>query len=471
MLNGANRLTQKVYDHCVGEGLLRYGMKVIVGVSGGADSVCLLKMLYEMKEALGLELSCVHIEHGIRGAESRADRDFVRNLCLGMGVDLKIIEKDVPAIARDESMSLEEAGRYVRYRAFREELEERSADVIAVAHHKGDQAETVLFNMIRGSGLKGLSGMAPVNDRIIRPLLILTRSEIEEYLKEEGQDYRIDSTNKDEGYSRNAIRNRIIPELEETVLGAADHIARCADEIREADEYIRKRAEEAYNDCVVKQGGIYRVDISSLKDREPIIRRYVVRALLTGLYSSLKDLEALHVGQILDLILKQSGRSVDLPKGITALREGGYILVGRYEDIRPKREPVCIMLNEAGYTQIPSGGTFKAVVEAYDKSEPIPDSDYTKWFDYDKIMSGVQVRNRKEGDYLTIGTGEDRKKLKKYLIDEKVPSSDRDGLLVLADGSHIVWVVGMRISEHYKVREGTGRVLKITYSDKETGNG
>ena len=446
-------------------------MKVIVGVSGGADSVCLLRILDGLKDDLDLKLICVHIEHGIRGAQSRDDRDFVRDLCKDMGVDLKIYEEDVPRIADEMSMTLEEAGRYVRYKAFRKELEDNGADVIAVAHHKGDQAETVIFNMIRGSGLKGLSGMAPSNDRIIRPLLNVSRQEIEGYLSSIGQDHCTDITNSDNGYTRNCIRNNIIPELEGTVTGASDHIIRVADEIREADDYIREQAAPVYEEAVTVKEGLYRIDIETMRREKPIIRRYVIRKLLTDLYTSHKDLEDVHVRSVEDLINKQSGRSVDLPRGIRAKREGNTIRIGREQDLTPDREKLSFPLEMQGITDIPGYGTFRAGVFKREAKAVIPDSLYTKWFDYDKIINGAQVRTRESGDYLTIGRDENKKKLKNYLIDEKVPASSRDGLLLLADGPHIIWVVGMRISEHYKVDEGTQRILEITYTDKEKENG
>ena len=469
MLKGADRLTEKVYGFCREQGLLDRGTKVIAGVSGGADSVCLLRMLDEMKEALDLTITCVHIEHGIRGEESRADRDFVRDLCAGMGIELKIYEEDVPRIARERSMTLEEAGRYVRYEAFRRELEKRGADVIAVAHHKGDQAETVLFNMIRGSGLKGISGMAPRNGNLIRPLLILTREEIEEYLRNKGQAYRIDSTNNDEGYSRNAIRNSIIPGLCEIAPAASENIVRAADEAREADDYIRSQAAPVYDRTVSRKDDLYRVDIDKLSEEPGIIVRYVLRSLLTGIYTSHKDLEALHVKSLADLCFKQSGRYLSLPKGIGAKKEGNYLLIGSAKALEPDRREINILLNTDGETKVPGYGSFFASVEEWDAASEIPDSYYTKWFDYDKIISGVRIRTRMSGDYLTIGEEEKKKKLKKYLIDEKVPSSDRDRMLVLADGSHIIWVTGMRISQHYKIGKETRRVLKIKYKEMAYG--
>ncbi len=469
MLKGAGKLTERVYDFCIEQGLLRRGMKVIAGVSGGADSVCLLRMLDEMKEALDLTIICVHIEHGIRGEESRADRDFVRDLCAEMGIELKIYEEDVPGIAKERSMTLEEAGRCVRYEAFKKEFAKKGADAIAVAHHRGDQAETVLFNMIRGSGLKGISGMTAKNGSIIRPLLILSREDIEEYLRDMGQDFRIDSTNADEGYSRNALRNCIIPELRRIAAGADEHIVRAADEAREADDYLRSQAAPVYKRAVSGKGDLYRVDIDKLAGEPGIIVRYVLRSLLTNIYTSHKDLEALHVRSLADLCYKQSGRCLSLPRGMGARKEGNYLLVGRIFGTESECEDINMALNTGGESPVPGYGSFYTRLEEWDGTGDIPDSHYTKWFDYDKIVNGVRIRTRMTGDYLTIGEDEKKKKLKNYLIDEKVPSSERDHKLVLADGSHIIWIVGMRISQHYKISKETRRILKIEYKEMQYG--
>lgn len=473
-------------NRCISEGLLHPGMKVIAGVSGGADSVCLLRMLKEMAGKLGLEIICVHIEHGIRGEESRRDMEFVRKLCSDLDILLKIYEEDVPARAAELSMTVEEAGRYIRYEAFEKEAERTGADAIAVAHHLGDQAETVLFNLIRGSGLKGVSGMAPGRGKIIRPLLNVTRMQIEGYLNDLGQDYCSDSTNADTAYSRNGIRRLVLPELERIVTGAAEHIARAAREIREADDFIRDEAARAREETVtaekavtepvaadktgpggfkISRGTVYRVDIGKLIEKPAIIRRYIIRFVLTDIYSSHKDLETVHVEEVLDLADKQSGRSVMLPAGIMALREGDKIGIGYGKDLFPARTAdEGTELEKEGITEVPGVGIFESRLEDYDGSEP-PDELYTKWFDYDRISDVVLLRTRKAGDYLTIGSGEQHKKLKKYLVDEKVPVSARESLILMADGDHIMWVVGMRISSHYKITAETKRVLKVIYKN------
>lgn len=469
-----HNLTEEVYKYCQKEKLLIPGMRVIAGVSGGADSVCLLRVLKEMDEILKLDIRCVHIEHGIRGAESCRDMDFVKKLCERLNVPLKVFQVDVPTRAAELSMTVEEAGRHIRYETFQKEAKNMGADVIAVAHHQNDQAETVLFNLIRGSGLKGVSGMESKRGNIIRPLLNVTRGQIEDYLRAIGQDYCIDSTNADTVYARNCIRSLVLPEFEKIVKGAAGHIARAADEIREADEYIRAEAMRVnaltvtVNDINAAGSGrcsdkIYRIDIDSLSREAAIIQRYVIRSVLTDIYTTHKDLEALHVNDVLSLAGKQSGRIIMLPKGVTAKRENGYIIIGRSEVLSGKKKLVEeVRLNIGRDTIIGGFGILRADIEDYDGSDP-PDTLYTKWFDYDKIINTVFVRGRREGDFLISDADGHRKKLKKYLIDEKVPALERDSLILLADGEHVIWVIGMRISEHYKICNSTKRVLKVTY--------
>ncbi len=469
-----NKVTRQVYEYCQKHGLLRDGMGVVAGVSGGADSVCLLLILKELSQELNLKLYAVHIEHGIRGDESRADMEFVKALCERLAVPVAVYSEDVPKRAAELKMTVEEAGRYIRYEAFDKELKSRGADVIAVAHHMGDQAETVLFNMIRGSGLKGMGAMAPVRGKIIRPLLGITRDQIEAYLKENSQDFRIDSTNSDTGYSRNGIRGLVVPELERIVNGAVRHIASVSDELREADDYIRNMADDVRKKAVsVKdpdgKDGTYYVDMDLISKEPPIIRRYVIRSILSDIYYSHKDLEAGHVNDVLSLSDGQSGRSVTLPKGIAARRDGKHIVIGKSDDLACKRGELNLPLNTEGKTYVPGKGEFTVSVEPYDKEQIIPGGLYTKWFDYDKIVDGVFIRNRREGDHLVIDDKGSDKKLKNYLIDEKVPALERDGLILLADGAHIMWIPGMRISSYYKVTDVTKRVMKIEYKGEHNG--
>lgn len=207
---------------------------VVAGVSGGADSVCLLLHLLELKEKLSFTLAAVHVQHGIRGKESLQDAAFVEELCRRYQVQLFRYDYDVPEYAKQHGYSEEEAGRNLRYESFHKALEELGAPEgkIAVAHNRNDLAETMLWNMIRGSGMRGMAGIPPVRDGIIRPLLHTARVEIENYLKEKGESYCTDATNASLDYTRNRIRNQVLPVLEELNAGVYAHMERLGDDIR-----------------------------------------------------------------------------------------------------------------------------------------------------------------------------------------------------------------------------------------------
>ena len=237
-----NRIYQTICQYH----MISPGDRVIAGVSGGADSVCLLRALAGYREQVPFTLFVVHVEHGIRGAESLADAAFVKGLCEALAVPFYMEAVDVTAYAREHRMTVEEAGRSVRYDCFEKLRKELGAEKIAVAHNQNDQAETVLWNLVRGSGLKGLGGIRPVRDRIIRPLLFLGRPEIETILKDLGQPWRTDRTNLENDYTRNRLRREILPQLEKNLNHQAlQHIAQAAIRLQEAQQYIEKQAEKS----------------------------------------------------------------------------------------------------------------------------------------------------------------------------------------------------------------------------------
>ncbi len=450
-----NTLARSVLDYIRKNDLIRQNSRVITGISGGIDSVCLFYVLSELKETLGFELCAVHVEHGIRGESSLRDERFVRALCEREGVPLKVYHEKALEYAGEHSLSVEEAARLLRYRDFEDALSEMKADRIALAHHKNDQAETFLFNLIRGSSLKGLTAMAPARDRIIRPLLDCTRREIEEYAEERGLSFVTDETNLDETYSRNRIRRAVIPELEKVGPMTVSHIFRAAETIREADEYIREAADELYTKCVTikGQGPVYTVDIKIFAGNAHILKSYVIKRIIRELCGKWKDVSSVNIEDVLMLTDKQSGRRVELPYGITALKSGGRIVIGTAERI------------EGGDGDKEETVWFRVI--AYDASMGFSEKNYTKLIDYDKIRFGLCIRTRRQGDRIAVGPGLCGQSLKKFFINEKIPVNERDKVLLVADGSEIVWVIGKRLSEKYKL-DGSSRravIIKATGGD------
>lgn len=445
--------------------MIRPGDRIVAGISGGADSVCLLFLLRELCREKGAELFAVHVNHGLRGAEAGEDETYVRKLCGELKVPLRVFSFDVRGRSREEHLTLEEAGRLCRYEAFEKEAERIGGTRIAVAHHAGDQAETVLFQLFRGSGLRGLAGIRPVRDNVIRPLLCTGREEIEAWLTERGIEWRTDSTNLTTDYTRNRIRGEILKTARENInAGAVRHVAEAAAELWEVEAFLERKTEEAYRICVRQEAGARFLFDRAFGMQEPLIGDRVLRRCMEEL-GGLKDVERVHIELIRELFSKQVSSALSLPNGRSARRDyGGVRICGR--TLEPAAEPI-----EAGalVPEIPGsveirGKIWTFTLETAEKSEIIPQKTYTKWFDYDRIKQCPEIRGRQPRDYLEINRAHGRKKLKAYLIDEKVPAREREQLLLLADGAHIVWIPGYRISEAYKVTEDTKTILKVQIS-------
>ena len=463
----------KVIGYIKEKDMLNSGDTLIIGVSGGADSMCLLLLLQKYREKHPITIYVVHINHGIR-TEAGEDEAFVEEYCRNYGIPFRAVHENVPIIAEKQHLTEEEAGRRIRYEAFNKLADEICASEgirpeavrIAVAHNLNDLAETALFNMLRGSSLTGLSGIKPVRHgkyTIIRPLLCLERSEIEEYLKSTGQSYCTDSTNATDDYARNRIRHNIIPVAERDInSNAVMHIAEAAKEAAEADEYIGAEAECALRRCVVAtlEGceRSYCLQALAFLKEAPIIQKKMLHIILTRLSPGHKDISRIHIDKLQELFYVAGNRSVDLPFGISAIREYNNVFIG-FLDERDEAENVNISMKEVALSEL----------EIYKNSIKVPSLECTKWFDYDKINSDPIVRTRLPGDYISISGG--KKSLKKYFIDEKIPKSERDRMLLLADGSHIMWILKGRISEYYKITETTKRVLRVDIGEQDTNQG
>lgn len=433
--------------------------KITVGVSGGADSICLLFVLKSYQQQHPFSMEVVHVEHGIRGKESLEDAAFVRTVCEGLGVPFHLEQVDVKELARREGLSLEEAGRMARYRAFEKWREKTGACKTAVAHNADDQAETILWNLIRGTGLKGLGGILPVNGPVIRPLLGCTRQEIEAWLGDRGISYRTDATNLEEIYTRNKLRRKVIPYLErELNPRASRHIAMAGERIWRADAYLRGQAVEKAARIGKVGEGEARLNRELLLSEERIMQEYLIRWALEQAGGGLKDISAGHVEDLLKLAAAQSGACIHLPGNRRGICSGPWLTVTcKSGERKQPPEPVSLPLpGEASW------GSFlvETRVEEY-QGQIIPRNEYTKWFDYDTIKDTVYLRSRRQGDYLIGDALGSRRKLKKYFIDEKIPREERDQVLLLAEGSHVLWCVGYRISEAYKITKETRRILVV----------
>ena len=291
---------EKVYCYLEKHNMISTNEKVIVGVSGGADSLCLLFVLLEYRKKVPFTLLAVHVEHGIRGEESLADAAFVERICRENGIWFTCISCDVPRLAGEQKISMEEAARLARYQAFEKVRKEQQADKIAVAHNQNDQAETVLFRMARGTGITGAGGIRPVNGCIIRPLLACSRKEIECYLKERKIHWCEDASNADTEYTRNSLRHHVIPVLEREVNEkAVAHLASLAEEMQQVQAYMEEQAQQQAEQFLARRGARqWILDIRLLKDTKSILQPYLFREALRRAGCPMKDVGRVHMEAI-----------------------------------------------------------------------------------------------------------------------------------------------------------------------------
>lgn len=449
--------------------LIKEGERVVVGVSGGADSVCLLLVL---KEIMPLEcITAVHINHGIRGDEAARDEDFVLQLCKRQGIRLEIRRLDVPLFARENKISEEEAGRVLRYRVFEEIRLLYKADKIAVAHNLNDVAETFLMNLSRGSGITGLTGIKLRSGVLIRPLIKTSRAEIEEIVTYLGESFITDSTNNSLIYTRNRIRKRVIPELEEVNERAVSHINDACERLEKIEGYIIKEAAKAYKSYVTKGKDIF---ISNeILTLDEVIIEEVLHKALSEAAGRARDIGSVHISYLLELFSKQVGREIDLPYQVRAFREYKGIRLKGSANKSESGESTQVLPELLLHTEDVEGISTVASEEDNirltfeDGSvKNLSQNSCIRWFDYDKIAENVMVRFKEEGDFLVISPEGDKKKLKKYFVDSKIPSDKRGGIPLVASGNEVLWIIGYRTGEGTRITKSTKKLLKMEIKRK-----
>ena len=470
-LKKKKEIEEKVFSYVEKHHMLAAGDHVLCGLSGGADSVCLLYLLLAMKKHIPITITAVHVNHRLR-EEADADETFAKELCSKLELPFYREEADVKALAKAEGMTLEEAGRMARYQIFEQLADKLKATKVAVAHHANDQAETLLFHLCRGSGLTGLVGMRPVREQIIRPLLCLKREEIEVYLQIVGQSYVTDATNADSTFARNALRNQVIPVLEERVSsGSVAHMGQMAEIAGLACDYLEDCLQKELERCTKTEegdtGSCLRLILPVFETLHPYMKGQVLLACLAEVSGSRKDLANVHVQALLSLCEKQVGSRLDLPYGIMAYRSYDSICFVKKEQKQADFFEKEIRLTEGVESRItlPGGKNLllllREVPQAGNSMENIPRKAYTKWIDYDKINGALMIRSPQTADFFYF-SDKNRKLVKDYMVNEKIPKEDRDRQLLLADGSHMVYFLGHRISNYYKVTENTRHILEIT---------
>lgn len=462
-------MENKVLNYIKENKMIKAGETVVIGVSGGADSVCLLHMLSKHRKELDIKLVVVHIHHGIRGESADRDAAFVEEMCKKEEVPFFLYKYNIPALAKEKGMSEEEAGRYARYESFNKCLMDNSVDSngkIAVAHNKDDLAETMLFNLIRGAGVKGLKGITPVRDNIIRPVLCLERQEIEEYIKINNLTYIVDETNLTEEYTRNKIRLSIMPRIKEGINEqVVTHMEMAASNLALIDDYMENQCEVEMSRMVRAKGEGLFIESEGVNGLHKAMQGYLVKKCIYQVAGRAKDISSIHIKSVLDLFNMDVGKKVNLPYEMIAVKEydGVYIYISREDNNPNRKEMYAVTIANVGEYSFNDGkidATMLVEEDTYNESIFI-ENKCTKWIQCDIMKVNLQLRTRRQGDYIVVDDKGSKKKLKDFFIDKKIPKEERDDILLLANGDEIVWIVGYRLNYRYRVQNENAKIYKL----------
>jgi tRNA(Ile)-lysidine synthase len=457
-------------------GLVSGGEKVLVAVSGGPDSVCMLKVLNSLRDMLKIQLHVAHLDHCLRGGESDADAKYVTEMTAALGIPCSVEKRDVNAWHKQNKTSLEEAAREVRYRFLDEVARQVGAVRVAVGHTRDDLVETTLMHYLRGAGLQGLRGLraaAPMpygskedGIHVVRPLLKTSRQETAAYCQSYDLKPCCDPTNSDIKFLRNRIRLELIPLLRQYNPEIDDALVRLADLAGEDADFIDEKASAACSTVASREGCLTCLDSGKLRGLPLALQRRVFRIVLEQSYGSLRDIESAHVEALVSLLFSNTGKRVHLPGGIMATNERNRMVISGQD------APACpwpaleqsYTLNVPGETRLPGWRvTAHLMAENFFREDDI----FSASFDISKAGRQLTVRGRHTGDrFHPLGMAHSRK-LQDFIVDSAIPRSWRDSVPIVCSPGQIIWVVGWRIDDRVKVTTGTEGVLRLEFHRAE----
>ena len=433
---------------------------VVVGFSGGADSCALLHFLVSLREQMNLTVCACHINHQLRGAEADRDENFVSEMCKKYGVTLYTLHADVKGESLKRKVSTEQCGRDIRYAFFAETADKLHAK-IATAHTASDNAETVLFNLTRGSGAAGLCGIPPVRDNIIRPLINCTRNEIESYCTEHSLPYVTDSTNLTDEYTRNKIRLEVMPVLKKINPSFENTVSAMTERMKETVDFIGKCAENALDSCLTDKGW----KISELQKLDNAV---LSKAVILLCQKNSFTPEAKHIELIKKIVY--NGGAVELTDNIFVLSKQGFLRIADLSPI-PKIPEVQWNGQETLYINNKIISFLKVNKDIFHNRKKIDKMLFNNSLDCDTIPLTAVFRTRKQGDVFSPKGRNITKSVKKLFIEMKIPSEHRDNILMLADGSEILWIDGIGVSEKYSVKDTSQNIVLISAESKQERKG
>lgn len=430
-------IEKKIAQYIDNERLFPLNARIIVALSGGADSVALLRILH----TLGYDCEAAHCNFHLRGTESDRDEMFVRKLCKTMRTPLHTIDFATEQYAIEKKISIEMAARELRYQWFAEIKEKTKANVIAVAHHQDDSVETVLLNLIRGTGINGLLGIRSKNGDIVRPLLCISRKEITDYLQNAGQEYMTDSTNLQDEYTRNKIRLNLLPLMQEINPLVKEHIIDTSNYLNDVNRIYNKGIEEG-KQRVIEKGNIRIVPL--LKEPSP-------GALLFEILYPL-GFNAAQTKNILAMLEGQTGKQFMSKDGWRVVKDRELLLIDKKE--KQEIPPFCLIKEEKEYT----------------KDFIIPREKHIACFDTDKLIGELNLRKWQTGDIFIPFGMKGKKKVSDYLTDRKFSIIQKENQWVLCCGDKIIWIVGERTDNRFRIDEKTKKVTVFKMNEKATDN-
>ena len=450
------------------------GMRLVVAVSGGPDSLAMLYALHRLQDELGLVLHAAHLDHRLRGENSTADADFVAKTCTKLGIDCTVETEDVSAFQREHRLSLEEAAREVRYRFLAHVAEQAGADTVATGHTSDDQVETVLMNIVRGGGLRGLRGMLRASKRridgiditILRPLLSLSKQDTIAYCEALDLVPRSDDSNLSMEMTRNRIRLELIPLLWQLNPAIGDAVLRLSRNADEAITFVDKAVDAVWSEVISAEGSGIRIDRMKFRGLDEAVRTFLVIRALSQLKGEARGIERVHVEDVTRSVLNSPGTQLHLPDGLRLAVEQRSALIYVEDDARVTTPFDASPLPVPGVTTV---GGWRITTDRLDTSsgncpryevERSPKR-FVERFGQAVNAASLQVRGRLPGDrFQPLGmTG--TKKLKDFMIDEKVPTFQRDSVPLIVTSQGIAWVVGWRIAEWAKVDAADRECLEI----------
>jgi tRNA(Ile)-lysidine synthase len=440
--------------------LIEKGDKIFVAFSGGADSVFLISFLLKYKKRFGIDLYAFHLNHKLRGKSSDLDEKFCKDFCSERKIKFISVAKDVKSYAMKNKISIEEAGHNIRYSEFKKAAEKNKCNKIATAHNLSDNIETILLNFFKGTGLKGMIGIPVRRGNIIRPILSLNSEEIRKYLKENKIPFRVDESNLSSDYERNFLRIKIIPKLKERLSPRLEEkISNTSKIINGINSFVEKQIEPIRKKAVIIEREKLKLNSKEISKLDKVLLSIFLKDVIENNFDIELTLDNIY--SLIDLISSQTGKEIHLKENIAALKERNEIIIGQKSGAEMENFVVKIKTGETVYVDEKK----ISIKQVNRKNVKLTSDKLIEFIPGDSVANEFQIRRWKNGDrFYPIGM-KGSKKISDFLADIKIPSYKKKEQLVLTNSGKIVWIIGQRLDERFKVTPDSKRFLKISFKE------